>query len=209
VTAPEIELRRVWHRIAGSRHDQVIDDVLLRHREPHRHYHTATHVMWVCRHVTELMLHHPVDDADAVLAAALYHDAVYDSRSSTNEANSAALATRQLTDVGWPAERCSVVAGLVLATADHQSTTTSQAVLLDADLAILGAGTHAYLPYTVGVRAEYGHVPDQAWRTGRAKVLQQFIDRPAIYRTVTMRHAREHRARANLAAELASLQHDP
>ncbi|MCU1359269.1 MAG: hypothetical protein JWN99_558 [Ilumatobacteraceae bacterium] len=212
MTAPETELRRVWHGVAGAHHDDVIDNLLLRHREPQRHYHTATHIMWVCRHAAELALHHPVDDGDAVLAAALFHDAVYDPRSSTNEADSAALAVRTLTTVGWSDERCASVARMIMATAhqtsDHGSGDVQCDVLLDADLAILGSQVSAYQPYAMGVRAEYQHVDDAAWHIGRARVLQQFLDRPFIYRTTTMRQAREQRARANIAAEVASLRVD-
>jgi predicted metal-dependent HD superfamily phosphohydrolase len=31
------------------------------------------------------------------------------------------------------------------------------------------------------VRREYAWVPDALWREGRKKVLQGFVDRPAIY----------------------------
>jgi predicted metal-dependent HD superfamily phosphohydrolase len=207
VTAPEVELRHVWRRVVGPHHDGGLDGLLQRHRQPHRRYHTATHVMWVCRHVDELVVHHPVDDVGAVLAAALFHDAVYDTRSATNEADSAALAVRQLTDIGWDIDRCATVARLVNATAQHQAVAADEAVLLDADLAILGGQVHEYMPYVTAVRAEYAHVDDQAWRTGRVAVLQHFLDQPNIYATATMRHARQARARANLAAELAALHH--
>ena len=76
--------------------------------------------------------------------------------------------------------------------------------MLDADLAVLAAEPSRYQAYARGVRAEYTHVDDAAWRTGRAAVLRAFLDRPAIYRTAPMRN-QEHRARANLAAELSGL----
>jgi predicted metal-dependent HD superfamily phosphohydrolase len=207
VTAPEIELRHVWRRVAGPHHDAIVDGLLQRHREPHRRYHTATHVMWVCRHVSELADAHPVDDLEALLAAALYHDAVYDPRSSTNEADSATLAVRDLTAAGWRTDRCTTVAQAILTTASHEAQTPDQDVLLDADLAILGGGANEYLAYSTAVRAEYAHVGESAWRDGRAQVLRHFLGQAAIFRTATMRQAREVRARANLAAELASLEH--
>lgn len=213
MTAPEVELRRVWHRVVGGGHDHHLDSVLARHREPHRHYHTATHVVRVCRHVDLIAAAHPVPDTDAVLAAAVYHDAVYDTTAAHghNERASAALAAQVLHDVGWTASRCAEVERLIGLTvghpvadgfADHDP---AGAVLVDADLAILGADPADYSAYVTGVRAEYGHVGDEAWRTGRAAVLLGFLDRSAIYATTTMRAERESRARANLTAELASL----
>ena len=209
MTSPEAELRWVWHRVAGSDHDELIDDILSRHREPHRRYHTATHVMWVCRHVDALVVHTPVGDPEAVLAAALFHDVVYDTQSSANEEASAVLADRQLTVLGWLPQRCAVVVQMIEATATHQSATddASTAILLDADLAILGAEPAEYQHYVTAVRAEYAHVDDAAWRSGRAQVLHRFLAQASIYRTETMAAAREGRARANLAAELALLKH--
>ena len=57
------------------------------------------------------------------------------------------------------------------------------AMLLDADLAILGAEPGAYQAYVNGVRAEYAHVDDGHWRTGRSLVLQHFLDRPRLFVT--------------------------
>ena len=55
MTTPEVELRSVWHQVAGHGHDHLLDAVLARHREAHRRYHTLTHVMWVLRHITALV----------------------------------------------------------------------------------------------------------------------------------------------------------
>ena len=54
MTQPEIEIRSAWRHIAGHHHDGYIDDVLVRYAEPHRHYHTATHIMFVLRHLNEI-----------------------------------------------------------------------------------------------------------------------------------------------------------
>lgn len=211
MTSPEVELRRVWQRAVDRDHDQVLDALLERHREPHRHYHTATHVMWVCRHVEQLALAHPVPDLGVVRVAALFHDAVYDPRSTTNESDSASLAEARLDEIGWSAERRAEVRRLIELTAGHvvDPADDAGAVLIDADLAILGASPNEYQHYSTAVRAEYSHVDDAAWCTGRARVLQHFLDQKAIFVTATMRAAREPSARANLTAELASLRDRP
>ncbi len=207
MTAPDAELRRVWRRAVVAGHDAACEALLGRHREPHRRYHTAAHVLAVCRHVDDLARHHPVPDHDAVLAAGLFHDAVYDPASSAYEEASAALAERVLADVGWSPSRAAEVARLVLLTAGHRADAGDDggAVLLDADLAVLGASPAAYAAYVAGVRAEYAHVDDDAWRRGRGEVLRRFLAQPSIFTTPTMRAAREQRARANLTAELATL----
>jgi predicted metal-dependent HD superfamily phosphohydrolase len=211
MTAPEVELQRVWHRVVGRRSDAAFDSLMARHREPHRRYHTATHVMWVCRHVDRLAVEHSLPDLAAVSAAALFHDAVYDPTASHghNERTSADLAARVLTELGWMPERTGMVHALIVATATHEAPAevdaASAAVLLDADLAILGADPAAYRAYATGVRVEYAHVPDDAWRIGRAAVLDHFLQRDRLFLTDTMHAELHQRARANLSAERAGL----
>jgi predicted metal-dependent HD superfamily phosphohydrolase len=79
------------------------------------------------------------------------------------------------------------------------------AVLLDADLAVLGSEPASYQAYVAGVRSEYGHVSATDWCTGRTRILQSFLDRPSLFATPTGRTRWESRARANIAAEVASL----
>jgi predicted metal-dependent HD superfamily phosphohydrolase len=210
MTAPEPELELAWQRhIDGDRH--LLDRLLARHREKHRRYHPAMHVAWVIRHVEELGVVEPVDHLDEVVAAAFYHDAVYEPTYPANERASARLARRDLATLGWSDERTERVGAMIEATAHQGSEVPSRdtAILLDADLAILAADPAAYSDYVSGVRAEYRHVDDDGWRTGRRSVLQGFIDRTSIYSTSTARERWEQRARANLAAELAALTVQP
>ncbi|MDP9465371.1 MAG: hypothetical protein M3P52_12155 [Actinomycetota bacterium] len=220
MTQPETEIRRAWRHIAGPHNDGYVDALLVRYAEPHRHYHTATHIMLVLRHLGDMSQASATTPTPEVIAAALYHDAIYDPRAGDNEALSAVLAATELAEIGWQAERCRSVAAMIVATAGHIAEHvdrhvdqhaggghTAIAMLLDADLAILGAEPGAYQAYTNGVRSEYAHVDDGQWRTGRAQVLQHFLDRPRLFATEFMYAAREHRARANIEAELAALSH--
>lgn len=202
------ELRTAWcEHVSDTPAGLVaLDEVIGRHREPHRRYHGVRHVTWVVRHVLDLARSELVADLGAIVAAAFFHDAVYDPRASDNEEQSACLAERTLVDLGWSPERAARVAELIRATADHDAAGDGdRAVLLDADLAVLGSDPAAYQAYVRGVRAEYGHVPEAEWRAGRAAVLERLAAREAIYATPTGRERWESRARANLAAELATL----
>jgi predicted metal-dependent HD superfamily phosphohydrolase len=206
MTQPEIEIRAAWRHIAGHQHDGYVDALLVRYAEPHRHYHAATHIMLVLRH-----LHDSGRPSSEVVAAALYHDAIYDPQAGDNEVLSAVLAATDLAEIGWSAQRCESVAVMILATAGHladdegDGVAIDTAMLLDADLAILGSDPGAYQAYANGVRAEYGHVDDDQWRAGRTAVLQRFLDRRRLFATEYMHAAFEHRARANIEAELAAL----
>lgn len=202
------ELRAAWTAAIGSGHAELaaLDDVVGRHREPHRRYHGVRHVTWVVRHVHELAGECPVADLGAVTAAAFFHDAVYDPRASDNEEQSALLAARVLAELGWLDHRCAVVGRLIRSTARHEADDDADcAVLLDADLAVLGADPAAYQAYVTGVRAEYAHVDAAAWRTGRSAVLRDLLARRPLYATAPARARWEARAGANMAAELAAL----
>jgi predicted metal-dependent HD superfamily phosphohydrolase len=203
MTQPEPELRNAWHHIVGRHYDGYLDALLTRYREPHRHYHTATHIMWVTRLLADLA----TQPSAELVAAALYHDAVYDALARDNEELSARLAIGDLAEIGWTAAACRTVAEMIRATASHSADDASadMAMLLDADLAILGADPARYQAYVNGIRAEYDHVDDASWRVGRSAVLCHFLDRPRLFVTEHMYDAREHRARANIEAELATL----
>jgi len=214
VTQPESEIRSTWRHVAGVHHDRYVDALLIRYAEPHRRYHTATHIMLVVRHIHDVCRATGSDASPEVLAAALYHDAIYDPKVDDNEARSADIAAQQLTDVGWPAVRCDAVAAMILATAGHLAPgrpdvdDVDTTLLLDADLAILGADPGAYQAYANGVRAEYAHVDDAAWTAGRTLVLHRFLDRDRLFASEYMHDTYEHRARANIEAELAALRRD-
>jgi predicted metal-dependent HD superfamily phosphohydrolase len=217
MTQPETEIRGAWRRIAGHHNDGPIDALLIRYAEPHRRYHTATHIMMTLRHVHDVFQSLAIHPSAEVVAACLYHDAIYDAQRDDNEELSARLATIELGGIGWSGPRCGSVAAMILATAGHvgdgsgtagvSADDRDTAILLDADLAILGAEPGAYQAYVNGVRAEYGHVDDNQWITGRSAVLQRFLDRPRLFTTEFMYSAFEHRARANIGAELAALSH--
>ncbi len=204
----DLELEVAWQQHVTT-DLALLDRVLARHREKHRRYHTATHVAWVIRHVGELAETERVEHLDEVIAAAFYHDAVYEAAYPANERASARLARRDLAAIGWNEDAVERV-GLLIEATEHNAPAAGEAhgdtaVLLDADLAILGAEPAGYSAYVAGVRSEYRHVDDDEWRVGRAAVLEGFLDRSAIYRTAAGRDRWEARARANLTAELAEL----
>jgi predicted metal-dependent HD superfamily phosphohydrolase len=201
--------------VAGAppgRAEAAGQDLLDRYAEPQRRYHDRRHLTEVldavdllAGQVTE------VGDLVTVQLAAWFHDAVYDPEAGAgaNEEASAALAEEVLAALGQPPTRVAAVAALVRATADHQVADDlppiDAAVLFDADLAILAAPAERYMTYAADVRAEYAHVPHAAFRSGRAAILQGFLDRPRIYRTHPAYQAWEQRARTNLATEIAEL----
>jgi predicted metal-dependent HD superfamily phosphohydrolase len=204
----EEELRLRWGADVGRSRaaGEALDDLLARYREPVRQYHALAHIVRVLRTLDELLADGAVDDPAAVRLAAWYHDAIYDPRAAegANEAASAELAARVLPALGQRDERVAAVVRLVEATIHHVPTAPDEAVLCDADLAVLAADPATYTAYVNGIRAEYGHLDDGAWRRGRAAVLRALLERSVLFHTPAM-VGRDKAARANMTAELADL----
>lgn len=169
--------------------------------DPARGYHDLRHLAEVLQRLDELMPdEHP--GRDALLLAAWFHDAVYDS-AGDNEERSARLAEQQLDGTPHAVE----VARLVRLTETHRPAgdDLDGQLLCDADLAILAAPPGRYDDYVAGVRAEYADVPDSDFRTGRRAILQELLAKPALFHTPRARQRWELRARANVQAEIARL----
>lgn len=180
-----------------------------RYQEPHRRYHTLTHVEAVLEHCAWLATQVGLNTRGRalVMLAACAHDVVYDGRPGVDEESSANWARDRLAVAGVAEEDGERVSQLVLATATHEtdSTDVECCVLLDSDLSILGADEQTYARYVDAVRAEYGALADDVWRAGRAAVLRSLLAHPALYATEPARLKWDARARHNLSAELAGL----
>ncbi|WP_394794762.1 phosphohydrolase [Armatimonas sp.] len=172
----------------------IPSEVLSRYTEPHRRYHTVRHLRAVLA-----ALHRWLGGElpASLYTAALWHDAIYDPKADDNEEQSAAL----VVDTRG-AQRAAL---LILATKKHQPLDEGDdmRLLLDADLWILGAPRRTYSRYAQLIREEYIHVPDDAYRVGRAAVLERFLQRPRLY--FGEFPEREARAHENLQAELSRL----
>ncbi|MGP4110170.1 HD domain-containing protein [Streptomyces sp. 4N509B] len=177
--------------------------------EPHRRYHTVAHLRAVLDHLAELGAATYAVDPAAVELAAWFHDAVYDPRvpDAENVEASALLAERLLAEGPLPPARRAEVARLVRVTAGHDPDEgdTNAAALCDADLAVLAASPREYAAYAAEIRQEFGFVPDDAFRTGRAAVLRHLLSLPRLFRTPYGAAHWEETARYNLSGELRLL----
>jgi predicted metal-dependent HD superfamily phosphohydrolase len=181
------------------------ENLLARWSEDHRRYHTADHLLAVLDRVEELA--HHAADPDAVRLAAWFHDAVYRPDRSENEERSARLAERALAEAGVAPARTAGVARLVRLTATHapEPGDADGEVLCDADLAVLAGPPQEYAAYAATVRQEYGFVPHDAFREGRAAVLRQLLELSPLFRTPYGHEHWERTARFNLTTELELL----
>lgn len=96
------------------------------------------------------------------------------------------------------------VLALIMATChDAEPTDPDARLLVDIDLAILGAAPARFAEYDAQVRTEYRWVPGWLYRRKRKQVLAGFLARLAIYGTDRFRARLEERARENLCSVTA------
>ena len=199
-------LRRQWRDLLRAwavdvvRADQTFQEVREHYAGPGRYYHTLDHVQNVLETVESLSSH--ARNLNAVRLAGWLHDVIYDSKASDNEERSAEYAERLCERLSIPDGH--LIASLILNTKTHDvgSDDPDAQVLIDADLAILGAGELAYRAYAAKIRQEYAWVPEPDFRTGRRQILERFLTRPKIFHLLGNL---EEPARRNVAAEIARL----
>lgn len=172
---------------------------------PDRHYHNLEHAGTV--QALARSLWGAAQPSPAVELAAWYHDVVYDPRAGDNEERSAAHARQVLHPLGLPDDVLGEMARLILLTRTHEAGADDRPgqVLLDADLAILGADEEAYDGYARAIRQEYAWVPEEQYRKGRTRVLETLLHRPRLYHTEVLHTRAEARARQNMGRELNRL----
>lgn len=199
------EPRRKWHdllnawAVDANLADQSFEEIRQHYTEPGRFYHTLDHIQQLLQTVESLSVQ--ARNVNAVRLAGWLHDVIYASRASDNEERSADYAERLCVKLSLPVGP--LVADLIRKTKTHDAGADADAqVLLDADLAILGAGEADYRIYAANIRREYAWVSDADYRQGRRRVLQSFLNRPRIFHFL---NRSEETARHNLAAEIAQL----
>ncbi len=170
--------------------------------EPHRSYHTLTHIDAVLRSLDA----HRAAFADAEMAelALFYHDLVYDPARQDNESQSALRLSARLS-AHVDETRLRRACAHIEATRRHDATEDPDTnLVLDLDMSILGAPWPAYLAYAQGVYAEYAPVYGaEAYAMGRVKLfLEPTLAREKIFLTAPFA-ALEAPGRANLAREQA------
>ena len=190
--------------------EALMDEIRGLHAGPDRGYHGWSHPLALLKLHAEV--EDKLNDAEAVRCAILLHDAIYEPRRKDNESRSAALAAEMLKGV-VPEPTLGRTLRLIEATAHHEipahlpaDEVADMAMFLDMDLSILGAAPAVFDAYEAGVRHEYREVPEEAFRSGRAAILEGFLAREALYFSNWGRERFEVAARENLARSVTTLQ---
>lgn len=168
-----------------------------------RRYHTVAHLE-AC--LKELDTSREFASAPGEVELSLwFHDAVYSTWRSDNEARSAALAAT-LMERKAPPGLVQRVTAAVLATRHLDAELTGDAALVvDIDLAILGKLPDVYQEFERNVRREYWWVPQGRYVSARSAILESFLNRKSIYCSNEFRTRYEVTARQNISSAIEGL----
>ena len=196
-----------WWKQCGFRGNplSVYRFIVKRYSELHRAYHTLGHLLY-CLDQFDLIWR-KMQNPLAVEGALWFHDIVYDPRRGDNEKRSADLMRKLLAGTGASRAFVGVMSRMIHLT-KHVTVIRNRdtRILLDIDISVLGASQIDFDRYDAGIRFEYGFVPEEAYRTGRAQILRMFLFRSEIFHTPFFRRACEWQASRNLQASLANLE---
>ena len=192
--------------------------------QPHRTYHHSGHLSQMLTDLDRLYAHRTQGSTPlALVLAAWFHDAVYEGAPGEDERRSEQLASTSLEPLVTAGllsgDELQMVGLLVRATATHELPESADLpagyepadiqFFLDADMAILAADSARYRRYLRGVRSEYSHFDDEAFRTGRTTFLRSILGRERIFLSEEGLQLWEESAQANLQAELSEWEQNP
>ena len=188
--------------------------------QPHRAYHHSGHLSQMLTDLDRLYAHRTQGSTPLPLVlAAWFHDAVYEGAPGEDE-RLASTSLEPLVTAGLlTGHELQMVSLLVRATATHELPKSVDLpagyepadiqFFLDADMAILAADSARYRRYLRGVRSEYSHFDDEAFRAGRTTFLRSILGRKCVFLSEEGLQLWEEPAQTNLQAELSEWAQDP
>lgn len=182
----------------------LFDVIIAKYNEPQRHYHTLQHLTECLDNFAELqdLAHIPAE----IALALWFHDAIYDPTRHDNELVSANWARACVLNAGLDKAIAECIYNLIMATQNHtKPEDLDTKILMDVDLAILGATPERYDEYERQIRQEYSHVPKTLFRQKRAEILQHFLAQPTLFNTALFIDRHQQQAQLNIKHALEQL----
>jgi predicted metal-dependent HD superfamily phosphohydrolase len=187
--------------------------LLSTYSEPHRYYHTTSHIYAMLQHLSSCLSR--VANPTAVGLAVIFHDWEYIPHSPPgwNENQSNVHFSIFAQEVNLPAPLVSTVKKYITATISHNLPPEDEQdgdlrLFLDFDLEVLGRERKKYEDYMREIRREYDQFTDEQYGHGRKAVLKRFLDRERLYFSDVFFESCEERARDNLKWEVGMLNGD-
>lgn len=183
---------------------EVYDALHAAYSEKRRFYHTVDHIDAMLTHFDGVK--HIAKRPEELELAIWFHDAIYKSLSKTNELDSANWAQAFLASHGYGEAGIERVHNLIMATLHNGSVKShDEQLIVDIDLAILGAPPAVYDQFERNVRKEYRLVPWFIYRKKRKELLQSFLSSASIYNLDPFKEKYESAARYNIGRAIDML----
>lgn len=160
-------IAEISHRL---NHLQFNSDIINLYNEPHRFYHTLTHIEDVLKQLNDagLLTH------DELFLAAVFHDIIYDPQSSTNEEDSAEYFLNAAKLSGLSSSQKEHIRQLILDTKHHTPSVAFSEEFIKADLAIFNASFDKLITYEKQIFKEFQFVDYKEYKIKRVEVLKHF-----------------------------------
>ncbi|KAJ2985816.1 hypothetical protein HDV02_000346, partial [Globomyces sp. JEL0801] len=176
------------HSLNSTQSNVWYQRIVEAYKEPQRHYHTMNHINRLL--MLSSQSKQTIHDSTVMFLSIIFHDIVYDPKSSTNELDSIKVfnefiesATPKLSVV-----QIEMIQVFIKATIKHQLESIDSVtylndlkLFLDFDLEILSSSTQIYKQYSTDIFNEYHFVSD--YNQKRIQVLMTFLDRSNVYFT--------------------------
>jgi predicted metal-dependent HD superfamily phosphohydrolase len=197
--------RALWPSLAvAAPPGSIFQSLVAAYTQPERAYHNLDHVRDCLAQLdgSRSLAEHALE----VELGLWFHDVVYDTHTSDNEAQSAAWALTVLQNADVEPPVAARVSHLILATR-HQAAPAGRdaALIVDIDLSILGRKPAEFDRYEANIRREYQWVPEPDFCEARARILETFLRRDRLYQTAAFQARYEAQARANLGRSIKKL----
>ncbi|MCP4107004.1 MAG: hypothetical protein GY749_15950 [Desulfobacteraceae bacterium] len=184
--------------------DDLFQALLKSYSEPHRAYHTLSHVNDCLKELGRSR--HLADNENEIKVAIWFHDAVCKPTASDNEEKSAQWAEKVLAEAMISHSTVRRISDLIMATKHPCKPESCDAKLLvDIDLSILGRHPDVFNDYETKIRIEYKRIPWFIYRKKRAELLKSFLNQDQIYMTKEFCDRYEEQAGKNLERSIAEL----
>ncbi|KAI8804854.1 hypothetical protein BJ742DRAFT_822653 [Cladochytrium replicatum] len=216
----EETFERAWCELTG--HSQTsaagtFERLTTLYKETHRYYHTLRHIDECLDHLDRLHSSKPQlltrKEYNDLFISIWFHDVIYNPRMHDNEEKSAEVFLEEVGNASnmdsAARARIERIAEMIVGTKRHEladGDTHLHGILYDIDLSVLGSKEERFEEYDGDIRGEYAFVPEDYYRTERAKVLEHFLKRERIYKTEHFEDL-ESRARSNLRRAIEKCGH--
>lgn len=184
--------------------NNLFNEILLAYHEPQRRYHNFDHIVYGIGVIKDSVFSTgtSLNSPEAIILAYVYHDVVYIPGARDNEERSADFMRRHLRSLSVPEDFIRRIARYIMCT-KHNGKPIREIdarIVVDVDLAQLGASFERFKTNTVNIAFEYAKVGVTAeqYAVGRKKFFESMLARPQIYQTPQFREKLERKARWNL-----------